>query len=107
MANIPTEDEIRSAAKELGLADESGNYPRHLRNRIARTIQIAKQEQATAADPAAGLTAEQLAQFAAELTTAGPFTAETSTAVLVEAARYLLETQGLRLAPKDEGETTP
>ena len=112
MARIPTEDEIRIGAKELGLADEVGNYPRHLRNRIARTLQLAEQAAAeptgNTADPPTGNTAEQLAQFAGELTNAGPFRDETMTAVLVEAARYLLETQGLRLAtPQDEGATTP
>ncbi|WP_280224928.1 hypothetical protein [Nocardia farcinica] len=106
MPDLPTENEIRQAAKELGVAYENGDYPRHLRNRLARNVQLAKQEAAEAADPATGTTAEQLAAFAAELDAEGPFRAETTTAVLVEAARYLLETQGLRLSPR-EGETTP
>ncbi|MBW0270781.1 hypothetical protein ATM97_07110 [Nocardia sp. MH4] len=105
MPDIPTEAEIRAGAKELGLADENGNYRQRDRNRIAAAVQAAKQEAATAADPAAGTTAAQLAQFADELNTAGPFRDETTTAVLVEAARHLLEAQGLRLASREE--TTP
>lgn len=103
---MPTENEIRAGAIALGLADERGTYPRSQRNRIAQFVQLSKQEAAEAADPANRTTAEQLAAFAAELDAEGPFRAETTTAVLVEAARYLLETQGLRLTPT-EGETTP
>ncbi|MFD3431158.1 hypothetical protein [Nocardia fluminea] len=105
--SIPNEDAIRAAAKQLGLADENGNYSQRDRPRIVAAMQIAARETERAADPSTGRTAEQLAQFAGELKIAGPFRDETMTAVLVEAARHLLETQGLRLAPQEEGATTP
>ncbi|MGW6699641.1 hypothetical protein [Nocardia sp. NPDC055049] len=101
---LPTEDEIRAAAVELGHADEHGNYPRAIRNKLARAVQLAKQEQATAEDPNERSTAWQLVQFAEDLdavhiraTDIGP--------LLVEAARHLLRSQGLRLESREE--TTP
>jgi hypothetical protein len=96
--NLPTEDEIRAAAKKLGLADEHGNYPRRDRARIAKTIQLAGEQDARAASA----TAVVLARFRDELTAHG-FTHETSGPVVAEAARFLLHTAGLQL---EEG-TTP
>jgi hypothetical protein len=104
--SVPTEAEIREAAQLLGHADESGNYPRGIRNKLAATVQLVKQEAAEAADPSNDTTAEQLAHFADDLGAAGINRISGVDLLLVEAARHLLETQGLRLAPK-EGVTTP
>lgn len=104
---IPTEDEIRDAAQQLGLADENGNYPRHMRNRLARTVQLAKAETAVAEDPHTGTTAEVLGRFVTELHDTDRFTPETTSAIAVEAARWLLETRGLQLDTATREETTP
>lgn len=105
MSAIPTEDEIRATAAELGIADENGNYPRAQRNRLARIVQLAKQQATEAADPNTGTTAQMLARFAGELHNAGPFTPEATSAVLAEAARWLLDSRGLQLGTREE--TTP
>ncbi|WP_029931091.1 hypothetical protein [Nocardia otitidiscaviarum] len=99
--SVPTEAEIRDAAARLGLADENGGYRQRDRARIAAAIQKAKQDQADDADPANATTAQQLGAFASELA-AHDITSE---ALLVEAARHLFRSQGLRLAPREE--TTP
>ncbi|WP_280335481.1 hypothetical protein [Nocardia wallacei] len=123
--SVPTEDEIRDAAKRLGLADEHGNYPQRDRARIAAAVQQATRERAAAGDPATGNTAAMLARFQHELAAVGftepscfdgePVTPSTSTVarltgpgeqILVEAARHLLKTAGLQLKPEEE-ETTP
>ena len=104
MSDIPTEDEIRSCAKDLGVADESGNYPRHMRNRLARAVQLAQQETADDADPHTGTTAQVLGRLAAELHVAA-LTPEATSAVLAEAARWLLDSRGLQLETREE--TTP
>ncbi|MEU0871651.1 hypothetical protein [Nocardia brasiliensis] len=103
---VPTETEIRDGAKQLGLADENGNYPRYMRNRIAKAVQLAKCEAVDAEDPHTGTTAEVLGRFAAELHGTDRFTPETTSAVVVEVARWLLETRGLQLETTRE-ETTP
>lgn len=100
---IPTEDELRAAAKELGLANPDGSYDRALRNRLAAAVQLAKQEEARATDPAERSTAWQLARFRDDL--AALNLASAADGLLVEAARHLLRSQGLRLEPRKE--TTP
>lgn len=122
--SVPTEDEIRDAARRLGLADEHGNYPQRDRNRIAAAIQQAAIDQAADLDPATGNTAQVLAAFRAELAAAGftetdqgdptlPSTGavlrltETGEQILVEAARHLLSTAGLQLMSDDDEVTTP
>ncbi len=102
---LPTEDEIRATARELGIADENGNYPRSQRNRLARIVQLAREEQADEADPHTGTTAQVLARFAGELHAAGLTTPEATSAVLAEATRWLLDTNGLQLESREE--TTP
>lgn len=101
---LPTEDEIRAAAAELGIADEHGNYPRWQRNRLARIVQLAREEQADEADPHTGTTAQVLGRFAGELR-AVALTPEATSAVLAEAARWLLDSRGLQLETREE--TTP
>lgn len=100
----PTEDEIRDAAQRLGHADENGNYPPGLRNKLAAVVQEAKRNDAAETDPTRGNTAQLLARFADQLNDAGPFRPDTTTALLTEAARFLLRTAGLQLETK---ETTP
>ncbi|QIS00991.1 hypothetical protein F5X71_00395 [Nocardia brasiliensis] len=102
---VPTEPELRKAAAELGLADENGNYDRSLRSRLAAAVQLAKREQEEAADPAAQSTARQLAHFQADLIAAGVRSDGAFEPLLVEAARHLLRSQGLRLDEREE--TTP
>ena len=111
--SYPTEAEIRDAATRLGLVDENGRYPRRDRNRIAAAIQNAGGLEVTPADldgprdaEADPTTAQQLARFADELDAAGTFASETTTALLTEAARFLLRTEGLQLN-SNKGETTP
>lgn len=102
---LPTEDEIRGVAAELGIVDEHGNYPRAQRNRLARVVQLVKQQATEAADPQTGTTAQVLARFAGELRDAGLSTPEATSAVLAEAARWLLDSRGLQLETREE--TTP
>lgn len=102
---IPSEDRIRATAQRLGLADEHGNYPRELRNKIAAAVQIADDDQAAAEDPATGVTAELLARFAEDLDAVG-IPDEACSALLVEAGRYLLRTAGLHLTPVPGKDTT-
>ena len=103
---LPTETEIVDAARRLGLLDEYGKYPRHLRAKIAATVQLAKEETANAADPQAGRTALMLARFDAELCAAGLDGEGLRRDLLVEAARHLLKT-GLRLGDPITEEVTP
>ncbi|WP_433592318.1 hypothetical protein [Nocardia sp. CA-145437] len=102
---VPTEDEIRDAAARLGLADENGNYPQRDRARIAAAIMQADQELTADADPANWTTARQLDEFRNELSAKGFNGPEIVGPVLLEAARHLLRSQGLRLEPREE--TTP
>ncbi|MBF6135876.1 hypothetical protein IU501_23065 [Nocardia otitidiscaviarum] len=101
---LPTEDEIRRAARELGIADEHGNYPRSQRNRLARIVQLAREQETDSADPHTGTTAQVLGRLAGELHAAG-ITPESTSAVLAEAARWLLDSRGLQLETREE--TTP
>ncbi|WP_406234927.1 hypothetical protein [Nocardia sp. NBC_01009] len=101
---LPTEDEIRAAAAELGLADEHGNYRQRDRARLAAAVQAARQGEA-AATPGGSSTARQLGAFAGELAAAGVDATNTGP-LLAEVGRYLLETQGLRLDSQGE-EITP
>lgn len=108
--SIPTEAQIQAAAEHLGLVDENGRYPQRDRNRIAAAIQRSGGDPldldgTPAAEAAPPTTAQRLARFADELAAAGQFTAETTTALLTEAARFLLRTTGLQM--DSEGETTP
>ncbi|WP_433658033.1 hypothetical protein ACQPW1_39700 [Nocardia sp. CA-128927] len=101
---LPTEDEIRTAARELGLTDPHGNYRPRDRSRIAAAVQAAKQHETAAAAPGGWSTAHQIASFWGELIGAGVDAASTAP-LLAEVGRYLLETQGLRL-DSDREETT-
>ncbi len=103
---LPTEGEIRDAARQLGLADEHGNYRQRDRNRIAAAVQRARQDAAEAADPLTGTTAAILGRLDTELFTnkLGP---EARARVLAAAATHLLETQGLRLDSPREEQATP
>lgn len=102
---VPTEAEIQSAAEQLGLTDANGRYPSRDRSRIAKAVQIAQQDQAVDADPSNGTTAQQLAEFRNELAANGLQETEIVGPLLDEVARHLLQSQGLRLAPREE--TTP
>lgn len=103
MRSVPTEDEIRDAAQRLGLVDENGNYRQRDRSRIAAAILAAEQEEAEAADPMQGTTAEVLGRFGSELAAAGVI-GDSCARVLAVAATHLLRTAGLNL---NNGETTP
>lgn len=103
--SLPTEAEIHAGAKELGLADENGNYRQRDRARIAAAVQAAKAEADKADDPAAGNTAEQLARFDLELFERN-IDRESRGRILAVAAAHLLEIGGLNLRPREE-ETTP
>ncbi|WP_378735405.1 hypothetical protein [Nocardia brasiliensis] len=102
-STVPTEDELRAAAKELGIANADGSYDRSLRNRLARAVQLTKQEHARADDPGEHSTAWQLARFREDL--AEHELASAADGLLIEAARHLLRSQGLRLESRKE--TTP
>lgn len=108
---LPTEAEIRAAAKELGLADAQGNYPQRDRARIVAAIRSAEAELAEAAAPLAGTTVQVLARIDEELHRHN-ILGGARDRILAAVAVHLIETQGLRLdtprldAPK-EGETTP
>ncbi|MCW2089467.1 UNVERIFIED_ORG: chorismate mutase [Rhodococcus erythropolis] len=76
MSDVPTEDEIRAIAKELGYTDEHGNYPKNRRNELAiaaAEYKAGQQEQREReiSAPLDGSTVEQLARFEAELRAAG------------------------------------
>ncbi|WP_378735527.1 hypothetical protein [Nocardia brasiliensis] len=101
---LPTEDEIRRVAADLGIVDEHGNYPRSQRNRLARIVQLAREQSADDADPHTGTTAQVLGRLADELHAAA-LTPEATSAVLAEAARWLLDSRGLQLDTREE--TTP
>ncbi|MEU1526355.1 hypothetical protein ABZ413_29580 [Nocardia rhamnosiphila] len=92
---MPTEDEIRAAAKRLGLADENGNYKQSQRSRIAAAIVRAEKEVDEAADPETAPTADALARFDADLTAVG-FGEGTRGVLLQAAATHLLKTAGLK-----------
>ncbi|WP_280442229.1 hypothetical protein [Nocardia brasiliensis] len=100
-----TEDEIRAAATELGLADPHGNYRPRDRGRIAAAVVAAKQQHRAADTPGGWSTARQLGAFWGELIASGVEAGATGP-LLGEVGRYLLETQGLRL-DSDREETTP
>lgn len=102
-STIPTEDELRATAAELGLANEDGSYDRSLRNRLAAAWQLAKQERERADDPNERSTAWQLARFREDL--AVHELASAADGLLVEVVRHLLRSQGLRLESRKE--TTP
>jgi len=108
---LPSEAEVRAAAKELGLADERGNYPQRDRARIVAAIRIAENEAAEAASPLAGTTVQVLARIDDELYRHN-ILGGARERILAAVAVHLIETQGLRLdAPRldgpKEGETTP
>ncbi|WP_280301982.1 hypothetical protein [Nocardia neocaledoniensis] len=52
---LPTDDEINSAAKQLGLADDNGVCPPSLRSRVAKTLLEAVAEDGRQAARAAGI----------------------------------------------------
>ena len=103
---LPTEAEIVDAARRLGYLDENGKYPRELRAKLAKVVQLAKEDTAKAADPQTGRTALMLARFDAELCAAGLDGEGLRRDLLVEAARHLLKT-GLRLGDSITEEVTP
>ncbi|WP_280441195.1 hypothetical protein [Nocardia brasiliensis] len=106
---MPTEAQIRDAAKQLGHADENGNYPQRLRSKLAQAVQLAEvAETGIDETPPPGTTAEQLGRFAAELTAAGldgELWAPARADIVLAAAHHLLKTAGLHLIPREE--TTP
>jgi hypothetical protein len=109
--SVPTEREIQATAEHLGLVDETGRYRQRDRARIAAAIQRSGGDPfdldgTPPAEPSEPTTAQQLARFADELAEGGSFTPESTTALLTEAARFLLRTVGLQLN-SDQGETTP
>jgi len=52
---LPTDDEINSAAKELGLADDNGVCPPSYRSRVAKSLLEAAAEDGRQAARSAGL----------------------------------------------------
>ncbi|MGW5377439.1 hypothetical protein ACWESM_18535 [Nocardia sp. NPDC003999] len=117
-APMPSEDEIRAMARELGLADDTGRYRQSDRGRIAAAVRAAKAAEVDRAElDAAQRQAESLlaaalaelphlvARVYSDLTDRGVDPAATGP-LLAEVGRYVLEVQGLRLESRQEG-TTP
>lgn len=101
---IPSEDEIRRFAKEIGAVDEDGNYTEP-RAKLAKGALAWRDELANLADqpdgePASWTTAEQLRRFSEELTAAG-FTRVAAAHIVRSATHALIDKQGLQLKPKE------
>lgn len=106
MNAVPTEHEIRKMAERLGYTDANGDYPKHLRTRLAKAVVELRNEEAAdteraqaAAPPPAGTTAQQLAQLHSELSK--EFGVEPAETLTLAIAPALVRRQGLHL--KHEG----
>lgn len=99
MPKLPTEDEIRHFAEEIGAVDESGRYTQP-RNKLAAGALEYRRELAKRADEQPdGTTVEQIARFEAELRAAG-YPPDRARRLSDSIAPALVKRQGLQLNPK-------
>lgn len=98
MPKLPTEDEIRHFAEEIGAVDENGRYTEPRAKLAAGAQRYAEEVAQLAEQQPNGTTAQQLYRLADELNPLFP--REVALDLLVAIAPALVKRQGLQLNPK-------
>lgn len=98
MPKLPTEDEIRHFAEEIGAVDENGRYTLPRAKLAAGAQRYAEEIAQLAEQQPNGTTAQQLDRLAEELNPL--FSREVALDLLVAIAPALVKRQGLQLNPK-------
>lgn len=92
--SLPTEDEIRAVAAELGLVDEHGNYPREKRTQLAAVAVAMRDVPDDGDEPETLTTAQALSRFHDEMAAEG-FALSAIADIIRAAATALITRDGL------------
>ncbi|WP_213452894.1 hypothetical protein [Rhizomonospora bruguierae] len=96
MTTLPTEDEIRAVAAELGLVDERGDYPRDKRTQLAAVAMKMRNLPADEPDePEPRTTAQALDRFHTEMVAAGFHGQDIAGAIFATVLPALIARDGL------------